>query len=451
MAAPASHHHHHRRSHVRREVKWGVSAFLLVLVLEYLVLPQLGGFSKSLHQLDKVRVGYLLAGFVLEACALVAYAQLTRAVLPPGGPGRGRLLRIDLSTLALSHVIPGGTAGGAALSYRLITQEGVSGADTGFAIAMQGAGSAVVLNVLFWVALLISLFLRGYNPIYAVAAGAGVLLMATFAAVVVSLTRGHRRLVDLARRLAAGVPFVDGDHLADAISRFSGRLRAFAAQPSVLRRAVLWAAANWLFDAASLWVCLLAFHTVLSPVYLLVAYGLANILAVIPVTPGGLGIIEGVLVPTLVGFGVPNKSIALLAVLIYRFFNFWLPIPVGGSCYLSLRFSGEGWRQRLRHVREGATTPDDGSGEDTPEDRTPEGTPPQGTSPDRTPEGTPPEIRTPENPTPERRTPEGTSAEGTSPEGPAAPDGVRPSATGARARAGGGPAHGPTPGAPAAR
>jgi uncharacterized protein (TIRG00374 family) len=335
-------------------VKWGVGAFVLVLVLEYLVLPELGGVGQSLAQLDKVNVAYLVLGFLLEAVALVAYAQLTRTVLPSPPPRRSRLLRIDLSTLALSHVVPGGTAGGAALGYRLLTQEGVSGADTGFAIAMQGVGSAVVLNVLFWAALFVSLFLRGYNPLYAVGAGAGVLLMATFAVVVVLLTRGHRRLVEAVRRRAASVSFLDADRLADAVDRFAGRLRSFTAQPQVMRRAIAWAAVNWLADAASLWVCVAAFHTVISPVYLLVAYGLANILAVIPVTPGGLGIIEGVLVPTLVGFGVPNKSIALLAVLIYRFFNFWLPIPVGGLCYLSLRFSGEGWRQRIHHLSESA-------------------------------------------------------------------------------------------------
>ena len=42
---------------------------------------------------------------------------------------------------------------------------------------MQGVGSAVVLNVLFWLALLVSLFIHGYNPLYAVAGGAGVVLM----------------------------------------------------------------------------------------------------------------------------------------------------------------------------------------------------------------------------------------------------------------------------------
>ena len=66
------------------------------------------------------------------------------------------------------------------------------------------------------------------------------------------------------------------------------------------------------------------------------SYGLANVLGAIPITPGGLGIIEGVLTPSLVGFGVPRAA-AVLGVLSWRLVNFWLPIPVGGLSYLSFR------------------------------------------------------------------------------------------------------------------
>jgi len=61
-----------------------------------------------------------------------------------------------------------------------------------------------------------------------------------------------------------------------------------------------------LLDAACLWVFVWSFGTVISPIDLLVAYGLANIFAAIPVTPAGLGVVEGVLIGTLVGFGVPT-------------------------------------------------------------------------------------------------------------------------------------------------
>ena len=127
------------------------------------------------------------------------------------------------------------------------------------------------------------------------------------------------------------------------------RLQVLLRDRRLLINALVWAAANWLFDAASLWVFLFAFGKAVFPVDLLVAYGLANILAAIPITPGGLGVVEVTLTATLVGFGVP-RSIAGVGVLAWRLVNFWLPIPVGGVCYGTLRFGPEGRRARARRL-----------------------------------------------------------------------------------------------------
>ena len=66
------------------------------------------------------------------------------------------------------------------------------------------------------------------------------------------------------------------------------------------------------------------------------AFGLANILSSVPITPGGLGIVEGIYIPTLVGFGL-SRSQATLGVISYRVAQYWLPILLGGLAYLSLR------------------------------------------------------------------------------------------------------------------
>jgi len=340
-----------QRRRLRREVKWTITAVVVLLVVEFLVLPRLGGFAKSLAQVSRINGFYVIAGLLLEAAALGAYAQLTYTVLSPGAPKRWRLLRIDLSSLALSHVVPGGTAPGVGLSYRLLSQAGVGTADAGFGLAMQGVGSALVLNVLFWLALIVSLFTNGFHPLYTYAAAAGTLLMGAFAAVIVALTKGRRRSVEVVRQWADHVPFLDGDRLAEGVQRVADRLKDLAGHRDLLYRAITWAAANWLLDAGCLWVFIAAFHHYVSPINVLVAYGLANILAVIPITPGGLGIIEGILIPALVGFGVPLDK-AGVAVLGYRLVNFWLPIPVGGISYLSLRFESVGWRQRLSKARD---------------------------------------------------------------------------------------------------
>ncbi len=323
----------------RHPFRRGALLILLALVAEYLVLPQIGGVGRSLHLLGRVNIGFFLVGVVLEVASLASYAKLTRAVLPPGASCFSRVWRIDLSTLAVSHVLPGGTAGGDGLGYRLLTNEGVNGADAGLALAIQGIGSALVLNAILWMALIMSIPLTGFNPIYATAAIVGVLALAAFAGVVLLVTKGEDRAATALRALVGRLPFLKpsaADTADRVVHQIAARVRAMAADRALMRRAVLWAAANWLLDAASLFVFLAAFGHIENPDGLLVAYGLAYVLAAIPVTPGGLGIVEGVLVPSLVGFGA-TRAVAIVAVIGYRLVNFWLPIPVGAGAYLSLR------------------------------------------------------------------------------------------------------------------
>lgn len=334
-----------RRRWVPPQVKWTVTAVVLFFVLEYLLLPELASARKSISLLGEVNIGWLVAGVLFEAAALISYAELTRTVISPGAPSRFRLFRLDMSSLAVSHVIPGGTAPGTAVAYRLLTDLEVPGSTAAFGLAAQGVGSAVVLNCIFWLALLVSIPLTGYNPLYGFAALAGVILLGLFAGTVLLLTRGKYQAADRVHRLATRLPLVNPDTVTGLVQKVADRLEMLLGNRQLLTRALIWAAANWLLDAASLWVFVLAFGHAVSPVELLVAYGLANILAVIPVTPGGLGVIEGVLIPTLVGFHVP-KAIAILGVLSYRLLNFWLPIPFGGACYLSLRFGPAARRHR---------------------------------------------------------------------------------------------------------
>ncbi len=344
-----------KRPRIPRSVRSTLTVVIVFFVFEYIVLPEFASARRSLNLLGQVNIAWLVLATVLEVCALVAYAELTRTVLSPGAPGRFRIFRINMSSLAVSHVLPGGTAPGTALAYRLLGESGVPGSTAGLGLAVQGVGSAVVLNALFWFALLISIPLNGYNPLYGFAAIAGVILLTLFGGIVLLLTRGKHQAADGLHKVAEHLPLVNPDRVSALVQKAADRLEILLRDRQLLRQALLWAAANWLLDAASLWVFIVAFGHVISPIDLLVAYGLANILAVLPVTPGGLGVIEGILIPTIAGFGVP-KAIAILAVLLWRLVNFWLPIPAGGICYLSLRFS-PGARQ-ARSLRRGGTAPD---------------------------------------------------------------------------------------------
>ncbi len=332
---------------------------VITLLVEYVVFPQVAGARKALHLIGGVN-GYLLAvALLLEGSALVAYAALTASLLPADGrPSLGRVLRINLVTLAVSHVLPGGSAAAGAIGFDL-GDAGVSGPDAGFALATQALGSALVLNALLWLGLLVSIPARGFNPIYGTAALIGAVLIAAVASSVVLLTRGEHRAARLLCSAATHLPFLDPGRVEQAVHRVAARLRTLAGDRTVMTRAVGWATANWVADAAALWVSLAAFGYRVGPDGLLVAYGLANVTAAIPVTPGGLGVMEAVLTTSLVGFGAP-RGVAILGVVTWRLANFWLPIPAGAGAYLSLRLgpraSGEQRSRELqRLLREAAT------------------------------------------------------------------------------------------------
>ena len=72
------------------------------------------------------------------------------------------------------------------------------------------------------------------------------------------------------------------------------------------------------------------------PALVLLAYVAAELLALLPFTPGGLGFVEAGLVGTLAVAGV-STSQALAATLLYRLVGYWLPLPAGAIAYVAFR------------------------------------------------------------------------------------------------------------------
>jgi uncharacterized protein (TIRG00374 family) len=326
----------HRWWHVPKFLRNGLVIGVLIVVAWYVIIPEVFAANKDIVQLENVNVLLLLLGLGLEVASLFAYAKLTVTVLPPKSLSLSKAWRINLASLAVGHLIPGGTAGGTGASIRLMTNEGLSGTDVGVATATMGIGSAVLLNAMLWLALIISIPLNGVKPVYEWVALVSLLLLGFFAALIAGFAKGDGWAVRALRRLAKRFRFIPEEKLEAVIIQIAERIKAFWSDQDLVRRGIIWAALNWLLDASCLWVCLLAFHHYLNPIDLFVAYGVGNVLAAIPLTPGGLGTVEVAVGALLRGFGVPTL-IAAFAVLGWRLFNFWLPIPAGGGCYLSLR------------------------------------------------------------------------------------------------------------------
>ncbi|MDQ1630283.1 MAG: putative heme transporter [Frankiaceae bacterium] len=329
---------HHRWWRILQ--RWiGPALRLLVVaaVIEYALLPQIAGARRSLHLLSGISPLWLAIGVLAEGLSLLAYARLTQVTLDVRNVPFRQLLRIDLATLAVSHVVPAGSAVGVGLGYQLLTKVGVPPAKALSGKALQTVGSAVVLNLLLAASLLVAIVFYGGNPLYLPIAAAGLVLLVVAGVVSFLLVRNERAVAAVATRSVRRIPKLDPQSVGRLLATLAATLRRLVADPSFLRRSVGWAAANWLLDALSLWAFVRAFNHSLGIVGLLVAYGLANVAAALPITPGGLGVVEGVLVPSLVAFGTP-AAVAVLAVIAYRLVSFWVPIPVGFASYARLSY-----------------------------------------------------------------------------------------------------------------
>jgi uncharacterized protein (TIRG00374 family) len=323
---------------------------ILALIVEYLVIPELVGASKDLYLLGRLNAGWMIAGVAAEAASLFCYALLNRVLLPrEHRPSLSRLFRIDLSAAAVAHVIPAGTVGSAGIGYQLFTAEGIPGTEVGVMMATKGMGSTVVLNVLLWIALVISIPLSGFQPIYATVAIVGAVLLGLVGLLVFGVTRGEKLAARVVRSIGERIPGVGADRLERIPLQVAASLRALGRNPPVLTESLAWAALNWLLDAASLWCFIAAFGGFANPVGLFAAYGIANVLGAVPLTPGGLGVIDTITPVLLVGFGL-TRSVATLGVLSWRLVNFWLPIPTGAAAYISLKVPKGGGLRAMRQA-----------------------------------------------------------------------------------------------------
>jgi uncharacterized protein (TIRG00374 family) len=354
VGQPATHFAWLRRTHApepRFRLGWvrrGAAVLLFLAVLEYLVLPQIAGTRKALDTLLALQPGWLLLGVALEVASLVGFSLLTRSVLPDQRPSYSWILRSDITGLGVSHVVPAGAAAAGTLRYRLLREGGAPAEDVVVGLAVQGVGSMLALVAMLWVVLVASIPLIGIHIAYVITATIGAVFIALAVGLLIGVSRGHERTRTLAHRLIRPLPTKAQGRVERVLHEGAIQVAQLLADRRGLRSFALWATWNWVFDAASLWVFLAAYGWRADPIGLAVGYGLANVAAALPISPGGLGVIEGVLIPSLVGFGGPSAAV-VLGVVSWRLFEFWAPIPAAGVCYLSLRTHD--WRESRAFAR----------------------------------------------------------------------------------------------------
>jgi uncharacterized membrane protein YbhN (UPF0104 family) len=294
-------------------------------------------FTSAAARLRDVGPAWILAAVLAEAASLVAFAALQRRLLRAGGAELpwSSVVAITSAGNALDATLPVGIAWAAAWLFEQYGRRGVrpfvrlwfflvAGGVSSFALfvvvalGLELAGSRGPVSFLRWPVL----FLAAIPVVFFV------LELTRATATSGHILRFFECLGLRSRRMRIG------RRLHRVLTDFSRVRLGSSGWLTVFTLAL----ANWLLDAAVLATCLEALGVRLDWRYLLIVYGLTQITAAIPVTPGGVGIVVGSLTGLLVAYGAPLTA-ALSAVLLYRLVTFWVLVPIGWCIwgYLEVR------------------------------------------------------------------------------------------------------------------
>jgi len=332
-------------------VRRALSALVSVLIVGGIFWFVLGQFSdlssvwRSIRGLSSAQVALIVAVAVVNLATYVPVMVLAT----PGLRARQSFVLTETTT-AVSNALPAGGAIGVGLTYTMLGSWGFSKTRSTLSVLVTGIWNNFVKLGTPIVALAI-LALQGQpGGGRLVAALVGLVGLVTAVVVFALILRSEdfaRRAGLTMQRVATPLmavfhkgPATGWDH---AVVKFRSRV------VGLVRHRWLALTAVTLLSHLALYVVLLTClrcvgvpDSEVSWAEVLVSFSFARLVTAIPLTPGGVGVVELALIGSLTGFGGDRPEV-VAAVLIFRLFTYVLPIVLGGFTYLFWR-RNRSWR-----------------------------------------------------------------------------------------------------------
>jgi putative heme transporter len=353
-------------------LRTAVSAAVVAAAFGF-ALPHFASYRSVWASLQAMTWVYVVLVCVAAAASLASYWFGICAVLPSLRLREAAV--VNLSSNAVASTLPAGGALGMGVSWAMLSSWGVSTGDYVLYSLVSGIWNVFGRLGLPVLAVLALLTVTRPDAVLITAAAVGLGLLAAAAAGLSLVLRSERFALRAGQVVQQAAAIACRLARRQAPSRIAGSLADFRG-----RAAGLVAARGWRITVTTaaahliLWLVLLAClrGTGLSQAQVpwqtsLAAYAFVRLLTVLPVTPGGLGIIELGLVGVLAAGAGPRASAQVTAaVLLWRAVTYLPPIPLGAAAFLVWRHApallhpapgGAGQASLRRPARQAATTP----------------------------------------------------------------------------------------------
>lgn len=308
-------------------LRWVVLAVAAVVLIVEVVLVR-DQLAQAWRSLYTAKWFWVLAAIAASLASMHSFAQIQRTLLRSAGVTvkQWRSESAFYAGNALSTTLPGGPVLSATFIYRQQRLWGASPVVASWQLVMSGVLQAVGLALLG----LGGAFLLGAknNPFSLIFTLGGFVALILLAQAVAS----RPELIDgIGVRVLSWLNRLRGNPRDAGLQRWRKMLSQLESV-SLGRRdmtvAFSWSLFNWVADVACLLFATFAAGARPSLAGLTVAYAAARAVGSIPLMPGGLLVVEAVLVPGLATSGVPLPD-AISAMLIYRMIS-WIFVAVIG-------------------------------------------------------------------------------------------------------------------------
>ena len=334
----------------------GALAVAVIVGTYVFVLPQFANYSEVWAQVKTLSWEWILVLIAAVIFNLATFAPPWMAALP--GLGYWSAETVTQASTASTYLAPGGPAVGIGISAAMLFAWGFHADEVALAVTLTGIWNQLAILGFPTLALVLLTLTGGDSTSLRTIATIGLAVFVVVAggfALALSSAGMARRVGDLAARIVTwalrlvrrGPVGWNGESLAHFRSQAIGLLR---------RRWHLLTLAT-LVGQLSVFLVLLACLRALgvgadevTVIEVFAGWSLARVLGSIPITPGGLGLVELGLTTVLVGFG-GNHAGVVAAVLLYRFLTI-VPTLVLGA------IAAATWRRRRRsQVAEAGSSP----------------------------------------------------------------------------------------------
>jgi len=308
----------------KRQLIGGGLAIAVIAATFLFILPRIADYRDVWDVVKQLTWEEMLALAAVTAVNLATYAPPWQAALP--GLRFRQAFVVTQASTASTFVAPGGFAPGMAVSALMLRGWGFTARPVALAVTVTGVWNQLVIYGFPVIALALLTAEGGDNPLLRTMAVVGA---AVFGAIVAGLALAFSS-APLARRV--------GDFAARVVSRLkrfirrgpvswdgSALVRFRRETVGVLRRRWHWLTLATLAGHLTVYAVLLVSLRVLdvpgsevSAIEAFAAWSVVRVLGSLPITPGGLGIVELGLTSLLVGFGGGQAEV-VAAVLMYRF------------------------------------------------------------------------------------------------------------------------------------